>query len=451
MSQAEEHKGDVEAPGPRASARSSSWLPKLVLLAMSGVIALVLLEVVARVAQLEGDFFFQLDPQVGATYIPNKEGWFSFPDGRNWVEINSAGYRDVEWQLAKPPGTRRIVMLGDSYLASLEVGLDERVSQRVDRYLDAECKSSANPTLAGDTEVLNFGVTGFGTAQELETLRHRALDYDPDLVLLFYYTGNDLYNNSFELDAEPNRLHYVLNDSGELERLPYSVSDSGIKRWLRHHSKGYLFVRNSIMRFRALHRVLMRLGLMQQQAEPEDETSEPAPTSRREREDATARLEEAQHQADRPAMIERAWAVTRALILEVDSVAESSGADFGLVIVPTKEQIEDLARQRAGDERAGFRQGIRRGLAELCESEGLDCRDLTEGILPAIDRLEELFFPVGGHWTPAGQEVASSVLGPWLRDLWCPMSQTRIELEPATSADSRVDADADHAEARSNV
>jgi len=45
-------------------------------------------------------------------------------------------------------------------------------------------------------EVLNFGVSGYGTAQELLSLRQDVWDYQPDMVLLAVTTGNDISDNS---------------------------------------------------------------------------------------------------------------------------------------------------------------------------------------------------------------------------------------------------------------
>ena len=43
-------------------------------------------------------------------------------------------------------------------------------------------------------EALNFGVSGYGTARELLTLKDDVWRYAPDLVRLAFYTGNDVRN-----------------------------------------------------------------------------------------------------------------------------------------------------------------------------------------------------------------------------------------------------------------
>jgi hypothetical protein len=50
-------------------------------------------------------------------------------------------------------------------------------------------------------EVLNFGVSAYGTAQELLTLREEVWRYAPDVVVLALFTGNDLSDNSAALDT----------------------------------------------------------------------------------------------------------------------------------------------------------------------------------------------------------------------------------------------------------
>jgi lysophospholipase L1-like esterase len=80
--------------------------------------------------------------------------------------------------LAKPKGTRRIVGIGDSTL----FGLGVREQDAYLRQLEALC----NDKSGWKVEVLNLGVPGYNSAQELEMLRVRGMAYDPDLVILGY-------------------------------------------------------------------------------------------------------------------------------------------------------------------------------------------------------------------------------------------------------------------------
>jgi hypothetical protein len=63
--------------------------------------------------------------------------------------------------------------------------------------------------------VLNFGVSSYGTAQQLLTLRYRAREYAPDVVMLAFLPSNDVRNNSAALEGWKARPFFRLK-GGEL-------------------------------------------------------------------------------------------------------------------------------------------------------------------------------------------------------------------------------------------
>jgi hypothetical protein len=129
-------------------------------------------------------------------HIPGAEGWYT-AEGRSYIRINASGWHDKERPLAKPAGVTRIAILGDSYTDALQVPEDSAFPAILERTL--------NNTLPGRYEVLNFGVGGFGTGQELLALRHYALKYAPDAVILAFTIVNDVSDNSRAL----KRVDYV--------------------------------------------------------------------------------------------------------------------------------------------------------------------------------------------------------------------------------------------------
>ena len=89
---------------------------------------------------------------------------------------------------------------------------------------------AACPALANNrAEVLNFGVSGYGTAQQYLMLQQQVASFRPNLVLLALYVGNDVMNNSLALSAENQkaRPYFVELPSGEL-RLDTSFRDTDI-------------------------------------------------------------------------------------------------------------------------------------------------------------------------------------------------------------------------------
>jgi hypothetical protein len=145
------------------------------------------------------------DALLGQAGIPHAEGRWT-QEGGAFVRMNAAGFRDRERKLEKPPGRLRIAVLGDSYVEARQVELEDTFASVAERTLGA-C-----PALAGATpELLNFGFEGYGTAQELLLLRRQVFAYAPDWVVLAFFVGNDLKNNSKALQ-QGGRPYFVYQD-----------------------------------------------------------------------------------------------------------------------------------------------------------------------------------------------------------------------------------------------
>ena len=178
----------------------------LALLLGSVLVSLVIGESVLRAIGFSFPSFWLPDPLTGSRLRPGVEGWNRI-EGEAYVKVNSRGLRDREHALPKPGGTYRIAVLGDSYAEALQVRLEETFWWLLARRLEA-CGFQPGKRI----EAVNFGVSGYGTAQQLLTLRHRAADYSPDLVLLAFFPGNDVRNNSKTLERENLRPFFLLRD-----------------------------------------------------------------------------------------------------------------------------------------------------------------------------------------------------------------------------------------------
>jgi hypothetical protein len=170
--------------------------------------------------------YYEKDKYIGWKGIPGKET--KWVEGRifSYVKMNSHGFRDRERNYEKGKDIFRVVVLGDSYTAGLQVPLEQTFPYILEEKLNSE-KSSKR------LEVLNLGVAGFGTAQEYLTLKHYGLRYHPDLVILAFYINNDVLDNSLVLDSKLTgrnindriRPYFALNN-GKLEELPFKIQAS---------------------------------------------------------------------------------------------------------------------------------------------------------------------------------------------------------------------------------
>ncbi|MGB0722829.1 MAG: hypothetical protein ACPGU7_10590, partial [Gammaproteobacteria bacterium] len=128
-------------------------------------------------------------------------------EGDAWVRINSVGFRDREWT-AKAEGVHRIAVLGDSFTEAVQVPV-ERTWWRV-----LEGRLRACGYRGGEVEVLNFAVSGYSTAQALETLRREVPAHGADEVLLAFFVGNDVAENHPDLNPDPVRPYLLPTEDG---------------------------------------------------------------------------------------------------------------------------------------------------------------------------------------------------------------------------------------------
>src|SRR5947209_18236687 len=92
------------------------------------------------------------------------------------VETNRLGFRECDFQVPKPPGVFRIMVLGDSLTWGAGLAPEERYTNLLERRL--------NEAYPGRFEVLNFGFPAGSTIEERSVLRKYKDLVQPDLVLV---------------------------------------------------------------------------------------------------------------------------------------------------------------------------------------------------------------------------------------------------------------------------
>jgi lysophospholipase L1-like esterase len=111
-----------------------------------------------------------------------------FPGGpKNYrVRTNAFGMRDGDVSREKQAGVLRIACLGDSSTFGYNVEQDETYPRRLQALLDAE--------YPGKFQVLNFGIPGHTSLHGVETLKHRALAFHPDVVTFAFGTNDRFWH-----------------------------------------------------------------------------------------------------------------------------------------------------------------------------------------------------------------------------------------------------------------
>jgi len=131
----------------------------------------------------EDDSFYQQSTDPLLSYVLKTNHSREFAVGR--ATSNSHGLRDVERAIAKPTGTRRIIMLGDSIVEGINYNDDDHT---ISRQLEKLYAQENEPV-----EVLNFGTAGYCTRSEVALLEKKGIAFSPDVVVLVF-CPND-YNN----------------------------------------------------------------------------------------------------------------------------------------------------------------------------------------------------------------------------------------------------------------
>jgi len=154
----------------------------LILVFFSLTISIVMFEIFLRVLGINYSIYLKPDLYLGHSLRSNTST-INNDEHRAFISINSFGYRDKEWT-----GNEKIAFIGDSFTEARQVEAEER-------FTELPCGT------------MNFGVSGFGTAQEYIVLQRDVLWWEPEVVVLVFFPGNDFINN----EERDHRIPYYDN------------------------------------------------------------------------------------------------------------------------------------------------------------------------------------------------------------------------------------------------
>jgi len=349
----------------------AGWFRRISTIITFIIIALLLGEGMLRIFQMPlPDRFFEPNVHFGWFHIPGRSGWHRTPELQVPVTINSLGLRDVERDYEKPEGVFRILLLGDSFTEGLQVPLEQTFGVQLEQVLNQQSLKTV--------EVLNAGVSKFGTDNELLFYQYEGIKYQSDLViLLFFY--NDVHDNV----EDP---YFTLEDGKLIPVEPKPLQPLGplgeLSGWLWDHFEFF--------------RLLKIVGsVLQVAVQTGGKIGDPI---------------EAIFLAEATAEMEYAWSLTSALMGKIEHETAVHGAQFLLVGIADRDALSPR------DDSLGEQLGsVNQRLAEISRDNRLDYVDLLPGFQDSflLDG-EVLFWPGDGHWNATGHRLAAEIVSKYL-------------------------------------
>jgi hypothetical protein len=411
---------------------------RVAVVVISVVVALLIFEVFLRVVGYTYPVFYQPDEVRGYALWPGAEGRYR-REGAAHVRINSDGLRDREHTKQKPANTLRIAVIGDSYAEAFQVEREQAFWSVLEQKL-RDC-----PARAGrEVEVINFGVSGYGTAQELLTLREKVWSYAPDVVLLAVTTNNDVLDNSRALKVTEEIPYFVIDGEGLAlddsfrQTAAFRLRNSALNRlgrWLREHLRfvqavheGQGALKSRLDAWRERRRQAKEKEQSGAQATDGAKTTSAAPADARAPagdvpadELGTANVIYREPTDD---VWRNAWLVTERLLAEMNTEVKRHGARFYVVTLSNGIQVfPDPAAREAFARRVGAADLFyaERRFKSLGEREGFPVYNLAPELQAYADRDGVFLHGFGaqrgnGHWNEEGHRVAGELLARQLCD-----------------------------------
>jgi hypothetical protein len=385
------------------------WIANAFLVALGTVIGLLLFEVALRAIDYSSPNFYRFDPYTGAALRAGVEGWWR-KEGEAYVKINSDGLRDREHQKPKPSDTFRIAVLGDSYAEAMQVPMEDTFWKVLELELQT-CQAFQGRRI----EAINFGVAGYGTAQEILTLRHRGWDYSPDLVLLAFVAGNDLRNNVRALEQDPRRPYFVYKDDALVLDASFQETFAWRIRLLaRRNGLDWLIDHLRILQFlnEAMYFIKTQITQMNQNT----------PASGRLQNEAKVQpqrevgLDTMVYLEPTDPLWKEAWRVTEGLIVQLKNEVREKDADFIVVTLTSGDQVDfDPLKRRAYAQDLGVLDLLypERRIKSLGDREGIPVLSLAQPFAAYAEQHQVLlhgFKNGGGHWNAEGHHLAGKLI-----------------------------------------
>jgi len=321
-------------------------------------------------------------------------------ESRAYTRINRHGLRDRELPYERTTAYR-ILVLGDSFTLGMAVDQDQTFPKLLERRLNGAAPPGTH------VEVLNAGVSAWGTDNELLYYRTEGWRYRPDLVVLAFDTTNDVFENTRRLVASsafwPDKPYFALDD-GHLRLHHFPLPSPHPVRRALTEVLAALERHSAAFRAASALAVFQRFLLLPPPSPPPDLVPAASPF------DVYLR--------DYPEAWREGWRITRGLVLRLRQEVEAHGGRFAVMVINAREEVAaprwEVARM--------VTPSLRSAPVDVDKPNRLITQFLARRGIPAIPLLDAFraefgatnaipgYFAWDIHWAPAGHALAARIL-----------------------------------------
>ena len=363
------------------------------------LIAILLCEIIVRIFFQPHSYtnFYKPHEQFGRFFIPGQKGWYFEQGFETYIEINSQGLRDEEHYYEKPDSVFRILLLGDSFGVAFQVPLEDTFHKVAQRLLIQSARGHR-------FEIINGSFPGWGTVKELLFYEVEGYKYEPDLVLLVFFPGNDVLDNA-QMKKVEQKQSKKLPTRREIraDKMSYDI-----KVWLTKNSRLYTFVNRRLKSGAPLWflNFLQRIGVIGS-VRPLVKDHIPSDYL----------VYATEYNQD----WENTWKITKDLIIKLKSDVENHNANFGVVIITDREQVhpdrwqEAVSTYPAMKDREWDLDKPNRLLTDFLKSKYIPYLDLLPLFrIYANENRVYLHYHYDNHWNVQGHHLAGELIYNWL-------------------------------------
>jgi hypothetical protein len=407
-------------------------LQNFLLAGITILIVFLCIEIILRCIGFAYPSFYRYDKAAGAALRPDAEGWWR-EEGEGFVKINTCGMRDDrEISKEKPSGIYRIAVLGDSFAEAFQIDVKDAFWRVLENELNA-CKAFSGK----EVEVLNFGVSGYSTTQELLALRSRVWDFHPDMVLLAFFTGNDVRDNQPALcQIQPCPFFILHNGTLSLDQALFQSTAFRIKSSRLYQQAANLLDNFRLYQFAKKTKKIFLLNKAAQSPQIALQAQQPAATGTSQTMSAPGKwastdagLDDAVYCPPRAQAWHEAWRITEALLEQMHKEVMERGARFLLVTLTNGIQVNPDQKVRAAYAHTIGGDDLLypdKRLASFADNHGIAHIMLAPAMQKYADQTGRYLHGFSntsmgtGHWNVEGHHVAGDIIARYFCDAATP-------------------------------